>query len=112
MKKRILTAFTAAATSATMNFCAFAEAATGGGLQSSVAVTGTTKLLQDLTSALLIIAPIAGTLAIVYFAIRHGSADEMDQKKWKQRMVVAAVCTVIAVLASAIITTLLGYYQQ
>ena len=47
----------------------------------------------------------------MYFAVRHGAAEEMDQKKWKQRMIVAAVSVVVAVVASALINVLVGYYQ-
>lgn len=89
-----------------------ASAASGSGnLSSSIAVTGTQNLLADLSNILLIIAPIVGTACIVYFAIRHGAADEMDQKKWKQRIIVAAVSIVVAVVASALINVLVSYYQ-
>lgn len=105
MKKfrKIAAAVTAAATT----ICAFAE----GGIASSTAVTGTKNLLTDITNALLIIAPIIGTVCIIYFAVRHGAADEMDQKKWKQRIVVAAVSIIVAVIASALINVLISYYQ-
>lgn len=89
-----------------LNISAFAS----GGLESSVAVTGTMKFLNDATGVLLIAAPVIGVICIMYFAIRHGAADEMDQKKWKQRIIVAAVSVLIAVLASALINTLTSYY--
>lgn len=82
-----------------------------GGLAGSVAVTGTQRLLGDLSNILLIVAPLIGTACIIYFAVRHGAADEMDQKKWKQRIIVAAVSIVVAVVASALINVLIGYYQ-
>ncbi|MGN0679257.1 MAG: Mbov_0395 family pilin-like conjugal transfer protein [Oscillospiraceae bacterium] len=111
--RKIVTAMTTAILAAGLNLSAYAEAATsgGGGLSGSVAVTGTMKLLNDASNALLIIAPIAGVVCIIFFSIRHAAADEMDQKKWKQRIVVAAVSVIVAVLASAIISTLVGYYQ-
>ena len=87
------------------------SASATGGLESSKAVTGTTALLNDLSNIMLVVAPIAGTVCIVYFAIRHGAADEMDQKKWKQRIIVAAVSIIVAVVASALINALIGYYQ-
>ena len=70
----------AMATSAMLAITANAE---GGDLASSKAVTGTKALLDDLSNVLLVVAPIAGTACVIYFAVRHGAADEMDQKKWK-----------------------------
>ncbi len=105
----IAAAIIAAITTAATTLCAFAEE--GGGIASSTAVTGTKNLLNDISNALLIIAPIIGTVCIIYFAVRHGAADEMDQKKWKQRIVVAAVSIIVAVIASALINVLIGYYQ-
>lgn len=90
---------------------AVAANAEGGDLASSKAVTGTKALLGDLSSILLVVAPLVGTACIIYFAVRHGAADEMDQKKWKQRIIVAAVSIVVAVVASALINVLVSYYQ-
>lgn len=104
--KKIVAVIYAAVTMAALNVSAFAS-----GLESSVAVTGTKKLLNDISNVLLVVAPIAGVVCVTYFAVRHGAADEMDQKKWKQRIVVAIVSVIVAVLASALITTLVGYYQ-
>lgn len=106
--KKIASAITAMASSAIIAVAANAE---GGALASSKAVTGTKALLGDLSSILLVVAPLIGTACIIYFAVRHGAADEMDQKKWKQRIIVAAVSIVIAVVASALINVLVSYYQ-
>ena len=106
--KKIASTITAMASSAIIAVAANAE---GGELASSKAVTGTKALLGDLSSILLVVAPLVGTACIVYFAVRHGAAEEMDQKKWKQRMIVAAVSVVVAVVASALINVLVGYYQ-
>ena len=48
---------------------------------------------------------------IIYFCIRRGMADEMDQKKWNNRIVVAVVSCIGAVLGSATLNLILGYYQ-
>ena len=104
--KNTAAALTAAVTSAVISVAANAE----GGLAASKAVTGTKALLNDISNILLVVAPLVGT-ACVYFAVRHGAAEEMDQKKWKQRMIVAAVSVVVAVVASALINVLVGYYQ-
>lgn len=107
--KKLMCMFTALATSAVLSVTANAEG--GGALASSKAVTGTKALLGDLSSILLVVAPLVGTACIIYFAVRHGAADEMDQKKWKQRIIVAAVSIVVAVVASALINVLVSYYQ-
>jgi len=106
--KRFISMIMAMATSAMLAITANAE---GGDLASSKAVTGTRALLDDLSNVLLVVAPIAGTACVIYFAVRHGAADEMDQKKWKQRIVVAVVSIVVAVVASALIKVLVSYYQ-
>ena len=106
--KKIASAITAMASSAIIAVAANAE---GGELASSKAVTGTKALLGDLSSILLVVAPLVGTACIIYFAVRHGAADERDQKKWKQRIIVAAVSIVVAVVASALINVLVSYYQ-
>ena len=94
--KNTAAALTAAVTSAVISVAANAE----GGLAASKAVTGTKALLNDISNILLVVAPLVGTACIVYFAVRHGAAEEMDQKKWKQRMIVAAVSVVAALRGS------------
>lgn len=108
--KKIISMIMAMATSAMI---AVTASATGEStaLAASKAVTGTKKLLGDISSMLLVVAPLVGTACIIYFAVRHGAADEMDQKKWKQRIGVAAVSIVVAVVASALINVLVSYYQ-
>ena len=72
--------------------------------------TGTEALIGDLTKWLMILAPIVTVLLVVYYLIRKSAADEMEAKKWNNRIVVALVCCVGAVLASAIVNLLVGYY--
>ncbi len=109
MKKlrKLISGISAAASSAMIAVTANAE----GTLASSKAVTGTKDLLADMSNVLLVVAPLVGTACIIYFAVRHGAADEMDQKKWKQRIIVAAVSIVVAVVASALINVLVSYYK-
>ena len=61
------------------------------GVEDSQIVTGTEQLIGDLTNWLMILAPVVSGLLIIYFCIRRGMADEMDQKKWNNRIVVAVV---------------------
>ena len=66
-------------------------------------------LPQD--TKLMILAPVVAGLLIIYFCIRRSAADEMDQKKWNNRIVVAIVSCIGAVLGSATLNIIIGYYQ-
>lgn len=70
-------------------------------VQDSQIVKGTEKLVGDVTTWLMVLAPVVAGLLIIYFCIRRGMADEMDQKKWNNRIVVAVVSCIGAVLGSA-----------
>lgn len=74
-------------------------------------VKGTEKLINDVTTWLMILAPVVAGLLIIYFCIRRSAADEMDQKKWNNRIVVAIVSCIGAVLGSATLNLILGYYK-
>ena len=80
-------------------------------LQDSQIAKGTEKLIGDATTWLMILAPIAAGLMIIYFCIRRAAADEMDQKKWNNRIVVAVVSCIGAVLGSATLNVIIGYYK-
>ena len=80
-------------------------------VQSSQIVQGTEQLIGDLTTWLMVLAPVVSGLLIIYFCIRRGMADEMDQNKWNNRIVVAVVSCIGAVLGSATLNLILGYYQ-
>ena len=70
------------------------------GVEDSQIVTGTEQLIGDLTTWLMVLAPVVSGLLIIYFCIRRGMADEM-----------AVVSCIGAVLGSATLTLILGYYQ-
>jgi preprotein translocase subunit SecG len=82
-----------------------------GGVSNSQIAKGTEKLIQDATSWLMIIAPVVAGLLIIYFCIRRSAADEMDVKKWNNRIVAAIVSCIGAVLGSATLNIIIGYYQ-
>ncbi|WP_026894245.1 Mbov_0395 family pilin-like conjugal transfer protein [Clostridiisalibacter paucivorans] len=79
-------------------------------VRDSQIVKGTEKLIKDLTTWLMVLAPILGGLLIIYFFIRRSAADEMDQKKWNNRITTAIVSVIGAVLASATLNLIIGYY--
>lgn len=72
--------------------------------------TGTQRLLQDLTTWLMILSPIASGALIIYFFIRGSAADEMDQRQWNKRIVTAIVSCIGAALGSVILNLVVGYY--
>ena len=81
------------------------------GVQDSGIVKGTEKLIGDLTTWLMVLAPVVAGMLIIYFCIRRSAADEVDQKKWNNRIVVAVVSCIGAVLGSATLNLILGYYS-
>ncbi|MCL2253597.1 MAG: hypothetical protein FWC09_04060 [Lachnospiraceae bacterium] len=74
-------------------------------------VKGTEKLIGDVTTWLMVLAPIVAGLLIIYFCIRRSAADEMDQKKWNTRIIAAVVSCIGAVLGSATLNLIIGYYK-
>lgn len=81
------------------------------GVQNSKLVKGTEKLINDVTTWLMIFAPVVAGVLIIYFFIRRSAADDMDQKKWNNRIVVAIVSCIGAVIASATLNLIIGYYK-
>ncbi len=81
------------------------------GIGDSKLAKGTEQLISDATTWLMVLAPVVGGLLIIYFCIRRSAADEMDQKKWNNRIVVAIVSCIGAVIGSATLNLIIGYYQ-
>ena len=77
----------------------------------SVIVTGTTRLLTDIGTALTILCPIVGGVMAVYFLIRRSMADQTDGKMWESRIKIAIICGVAAGLVMGIITLIASYYK-
>ncbi len=97
----------------TAAFLMLADSATAyaSGISQSKLVSGTKKLIGDATASLMVLAPVVAGLLIIYFCIRRSAADEMDQKKWNNRIVAAIVSCIGAVLGSATLNVIIGYYQ-
>ncbi len=81
------------------------------GIGQSKLAKGTEKLIGDATTWLMVLAPVVAGLLIIYFCIRRSAADEMDQKKWNNRIVAAVVSCIGAVLGSATLNIIIGYYK-
>ena len=82
------------------------QTAYASGISESKLAKGTEKLIGDATTWLMVLAPV-----VIYFCIRRSVADEMDQKKWNNRIVVAIVSCIGAVIGSATLNIIIGYYQ-
>lgn len=107
MIKKLYAVLTSFAISTITAVHAFAEGNLGG----SIAVTGTKNLIDDATAAALVIAPVVGGGLAVYFMIRRSAADEMDQKKWNNRIVTAVVSTIGALVAVSLLNVIVSYYS-
>ncbi len=81
------------------------------GIQDSTIFTGLERLIDDLGKALIIIAIPTGTVITAYCFIRRAAADEMDHKKWSNRITTTIVSTVGAILSGVIITLVSGYFN-
>lgn len=79
-------------------------------ISNSKLATGTIQLFQDASNWLLILSPSAGVAFTVYFLIRRAGADEVDQKKWNNRIMIVIVSVIGAVIASGTISVLTSYY--
>lgn len=80
-------------------------------IQSSTIFTGFKKLVEDLGKVLIIVAIPVGTVVIAYCFIRRSASDEMDHKKWSNRITTAIVSTIGAILSGVIITLVSGYFS-
>ncbi len=105
-RKRITAAITAVIAALAVSVTAFAQ----GDLGSSTLATGMSNLLNDASTVLLGLAAVVGTVCIIYFCIRRSAADEMDQKKWNNRIVTAVVSTIGAVIATSLLSVITGYF--
>jgi nitric oxide reductase large subunit len=85
--------------------------AAAGSIGSSKLATGTEKLINDVTSWLLIVAPLVTVVAVIYYLIRKTVSDEIDHKKWNTRISTAIICCIGVVVASVIIKLIVSYYQ-
>lgn len=71
---------------------------------------GVKQLLQDASSFMIVLCPIAGGSAAIYFAMRRSAADEQDGKMWSHRIKTAILCGVGGGLVGGVITLLSSYF--
>lgn len=80
-------------------------------VQNSTLFQGLQKLIEDAGKALIIIALPIGGLVATYCFIRRGAADEMDHKKWTNRITTTIISTIGAIVVGAIIALIAGYFN-
>lgn len=88
----------------------FIVPASAGGLADSALGTGLRNLLTDASNLLLVLCPMAGGAAGVYFFIRRSMADEQDGKLWEKRIKIAIGCGAGGCLVAALISVLSTYF--
>lgn len=86
------------------------NAAATGNIAGSQIGVGMKNMLNDASSFLLVLCPLAGGVAAVYFIIRRGVADEQDGKMWTRRITIAIVCGVAGFLVSGAIKLIASYF--
>lgn len=82
-----------------------------GAVADSQIATGTQNLIKDLTNWLLILAPTITVLLVGYYLLRKSASDDMDAKRWDNRIKMALICCVGVVVASGLINLIIGYYR-
>lgn len=71
---------------------------------------GISSMLDDISTWLIVLCPVAGGLAAVYFFIRRSMADDQDGKLWEKRIKIAIVCGVAGALVSGVIKLISSYF--
>lgn len=90
-----------------MMFPVMAEAK---GIGSSVIITGTKELANDLTKALVGLSIVIGGLMEVYLYIRLQAADDEEKRSIKKTQKTTLYATVGATVVTGILAIIVGYY--
>lgn len=81
------------------------------GIQGTSLYTGTMHLLNDGTTALLVILPVAGALLFIWFQIKKMGADQNEQPMWSKRQKIVLTGIISGETIVAVINTLVSYYR-
>lgn len=84
--------------------------ASAAGFGDSEIAKGIKNMVNDVSSYLVVLCPLAGGAAAVYFIIRRSMADEQDGKMWDKRIKTAIICGVAGMLVSGIIAVVSSYF--
>ena len=79
-------------------------------INSSILVTGTIKLLNDLITALTGIALLVATVMGFYYLAKKSVCDEQEGKMLSRRFIIALGCCVMITLVKVVIQLITSYY--
>lgn len=79
-------------------------------IQDSVLIKGTKKLFKGVTTALLVIIPIAVVVACLWHLFQLQSAEENDMPPIKKKIKQKIIAGIFAEVFDATFTLILGYY--
>jgi len=80
-------------------------------INSSILVTGTIKLLNDLITALTGISILIATIMGIYYLIRKSSCEEQESKMLTRRLFVTIACCVLVTIIKVLIQVVTSYYM-
>lgn len=80
-------------------------------IQDTQLIQGTVKLFNDLSTALMILAPVSTPVIIGYFLLRKSMSSEHDHPMWDKRIKIAGACLIGIFVAGGLIKAICGYYQ-
>lgn len=72
---------------------------------------GTSEMIADIQRALIILVPTVAGLALLTSAGMRSISSEENKMVWDKRMKNSLIFSVVAILATAIVTTVLGYFK-
>ena len=81
-------------------------------LNSSILVTGTIRLLNDLITALTGISILIATVMGIYYLAKKSSCDEQEGKFLTRRLFVAIGCCVLITIIKVLIQVITSYYTS
>lgn len=79
-------------------------------LNSSVLVTGTINLLNDLITAFTVISTLIATVMGIYYLARKSSCEEQEGKMLTRRLFIAIGCCVLITIIKVLIQVITSYY--
>lgn len=80
------------------------------GVTSFVGFTGTKRLLNDLTTAAMVLLPIIVVILVIYFNARKAGAEQNEQMIWSKRIKTALFCLIGGEVAVGLVNMIVSYY--
>lgn len=79
-------------------------------INSSILVTGTIRMLNDIITALTGISILVATIMGIWYLVKKSSCDEHEGKILNKRLLVAIACCIMITLIKVIIQVITSYY--